>query len=488
MESRFDYDFSRVRLRTAEPTLLGGASACAQGRELVFAPGFHAPGTPQGKLLLAHELAHIVQQGRSDDPKPEGILEAEAARAAEQVLHGERATVRGRAPYGRAQYQRTPAARPNWKTGSDVVLNPAAIADVKVRGGLFSGQDQAHVNVSAQGRLTYDQTYTIPEDSFRWQRLKDIVDTGHIEINAVSPSQQFTVREVSGKSSRVVQKSIDEIKLDVGDLSVTGITLVRLSVQGAIQAGEEKTAGVAPTPVSGPVSASSTRDQIYYDKDNLGALSHELFGHAWLALKGVPFLHPKAGTQQEKTMGTLSARHQIKDPFGQVYTGTVHEYIAKFIESHGEERKLPGGAKTTVPASPTEGVSQQQFRDALAGFITEAKTGLGKTTTAAGSRTFFTEKLAQQLRIVSNNFDALSDAGDRQLIVDFLADKWFKTKLNSGQQEAFRDMLDDFGKRKGWSNALASALEKKVGPSKASQMYQPGPAQFSPGGLQLTNP
>jgi hypothetical protein len=61
--------------------------------------------------------------------------------------------------------------------------------------------------------------------------------------------------------------------------------------------------------------------------------------------------------------------------------------------------------------------------------------------------------------------------------------------LNPRQQEAFREMLENFKKRKGWWNQFSEDLQKKVGSSTIStQMYQSGPTQPSPGGLQLSHP
>jgi hypothetical protein len=74
------------------------------------------------------------------------------------------------------------------------------------------------------------------------------------------------------------------------------------------------------------------------------------------------------------------------------------------------------------------------------------------------------------------------------MIVDFLADRWFAKKLSSDQQDAFRDMLDQFKTRKGWSNQLSDDLEKKIGPSKASKIFQNPAPVTGPGGLQLSNP
>jgi hypothetical protein len=65
-EPRFGYDFSQVRIHTdsnsAAKARAISAKAYTVGSDIVFAQSQFAPETPAGKLLLAHELAHVVQQ------------------------------------------------------------------------------------------------------------------------------------------------------------------------------------------------------------------------------------------------------------------------------------------------------------------------------------------------------------------------------------------------------------------------------------------
>ncbi|MUL63003.1 hypothetical protein BOO86_00890 [Mycobacterium sp. CBMA 234] len=67
MEPRFRADFSRVRVHTDalahESSRAVNASAYTVGRHIVFSPGRYAPHSADGRSLLAHELAHVVQQG-----------------------------------------------------------------------------------------------------------------------------------------------------------------------------------------------------------------------------------------------------------------------------------------------------------------------------------------------------------------------------------------------------------------------------------------
>lgn len=67
MEPRFGHDFARVRVHTdaraAESARAVNALAYTVGRHVVFGAGRYAPGGGEGRRLLAHELAHVVQQG-----------------------------------------------------------------------------------------------------------------------------------------------------------------------------------------------------------------------------------------------------------------------------------------------------------------------------------------------------------------------------------------------------------------------------------------
>src|SRR5262249_47786698 len=66
MESAFRYDFSRVRVHTdtraAELSTSLNARAFTVGSDIGFAAGEYQPGTPVGDALIAHELAHVLQQ------------------------------------------------------------------------------------------------------------------------------------------------------------------------------------------------------------------------------------------------------------------------------------------------------------------------------------------------------------------------------------------------------------------------------------------
>lgn len=101
-EPRFGEDFSRVRVHSdgaaSESARSVGALAYTVGSHIVFGAGRYAPTTNEGRLLLAHELAHVVQQRGAthahvqtspDGGETSGEDEAEADAAAARVVAGQ---------------------------------------------------------------------------------------------------------------------------------------------------------------------------------------------------------------------------------------------------------------------------------------------------------------------------------------------------------------------------------------------------------------
>ncbi len=88
-ESRFGHDFSRVRVHSggaAEQSARDvNANAYTVGHNIVFGAGRFAPGTHEGRRLLAHELAHVVQQSASDAVSPAPMVRRDAA--ADEAAH-----------------------------------------------------------------------------------------------------------------------------------------------------------------------------------------------------------------------------------------------------------------------------------------------------------------------------------------------------------------------------------------------------------------
>ena len=109
LEPRFGHSFEHIRVfadeRAAESASALGANAYAVGSNIVFGEGRFEPESSDGQRLLAHELAHTVQQGAHTAPaslpdalevsQPGDAGEAEAEAASSRVSAGDQAQVHG---------------------------------------------------------------------------------------------------------------------------------------------------------------------------------------------------------------------------------------------------------------------------------------------------------------------------------------------------------------------------------------------------------
>jgi hypothetical protein len=119
METRFGESFSEVRfhsgVRAAEAAAAVHARAFTVGEDIVFGQGEFAPETTEGRRLIAHELAHVVQQRRpvAGSLPTHAQAERDAGEAARAVVNGATPNVRERAEPGSVQKQE----EENWETG-----------------------------------------------------------------------------------------------------------------------------------------------------------------------------------------------------------------------------------------------------------------------------------------------------------------------------------------------------------------------------------
>jgi hypothetical protein len=111
MERAFGHDFSKIRVWESEQPRSFGAAAFTHGNHLHFTPGRYRPNSREGRALIGHELAHVVQQraGRVAPPQAKGSpvnadprLEAEADKAGERAARGVPVTMPRGTPAGGA--------------------------------------------------------------------------------------------------------------------------------------------------------------------------------------------------------------------------------------------------------------------------------------------------------------------------------------------------------------------------------------------------
>lgn len=102
VESRFGHDFSQVKVHTnakaAESAQEINAKAYTVGRHVVFGAHRYAPHTKAGLRLLAHELAHVVQQGTADASGSLSVAPASSEREREAESAAQHVTEAGASP------------------------------------------------------------------------------------------------------------------------------------------------------------------------------------------------------------------------------------------------------------------------------------------------------------------------------------------------------------------------------------------------------
>lgn len=107
-EPAFHFDFGSVRVHSdaeSERTAAdSGAAAITVGSEILFGAGEFVPESPRTQLLLAHELAHVVQNARAPEARnlapltaPNDSAEREASEASHRAVRGEAVSI-GQAP------------------------------------------------------------------------------------------------------------------------------------------------------------------------------------------------------------------------------------------------------------------------------------------------------------------------------------------------------------------------------------------------------
>jgi hypothetical protein len=145
MESRFGHDFSGVRIHddslAAESASAVNAKAYTVGQDIAFASGQYNPQTHAGGHLLAHELAHTIQQSglqrfgegiNTEHDTEYRRMEAEADMAAAAVTRGD--------PIGLSHH----ASRPTLSRADEATIAPAKAQKPKQKTSSLGGSVVTH--------------------------------------------------------------------------------------------------------------------------------------------------------------------------------------------------------------------------------------------------------------------------------------------------------------------------------------------------------
>ncbi|HZL88755.1 MAG TPA: DUF4157 domain-containing protein, partial [Pirellulaceae bacterium] len=179
MEPRFGHDFSQVRVHTdsqaAESARAVNAHAYTVGQDIAFDRGRYDPHSSVGRQLLAHELAHTVQQSglqrtganiQLDEGAQYQSLEREADATASAVMSGAPVSLPSSAPRPILSRVKGDAGKvvPGKKKKSKTIKTDFGSHVVKPVEGFETGQgkvEEFEVNVlyvpAEKGKLAFDE-------------------------------------------------------------------------------------------------------------------------------------------------------------------------------------------------------------------------------------------------------------------------------------------------------------------------------------------
>ena len=162
-EARFGHDFSGVRIHADAQAATSAESINAQaftvGRDVVFAKGQYSPRTAAGQRLLAHELAHVVQQrsalssGALSIGPADSAHEREAEIAESEIESNSSPAISGA---GRA-LQRQPATHITAPIPKEATINKQGQATFQINGvNVIAEPDRSSNDKAMTGRAETD--------------------------------------------------------------------------------------------------------------------------------------------------------------------------------------------------------------------------------------------------------------------------------------------------------------------------------------------
>ena len=201
MEPRLGWDLSRVRIYSDEAAIQSarslGAAAYTVGSQIVLGRAHPGAATPAGQHLLAHELAHVVQQGgRRARPQGLGPIRDAHEVQAEQVAEG-RPVKLNKVPPG--TIQRSPLSdKVRATAGTSPSLSSVLAAlngeDVQVQDADLDAEISAMLGGRA-GDIALAQ-------QVRWRELGKTAGWAGPSGKGSTAKRSITVRFIAGRTAR----------------------------------------------------------------------------------------------------------------------------------------------------------------------------------------------------------------------------------------------------------------------------------------------
>jgi hypothetical protein len=302
-EPRFGNDFADVRVHhdagAAEAARAVGALAYTVGRDIVFSAGAYAARTDAGRWLLAHELAHTVQQGSA--PALQTRLQRKLMVSAPDALIPN--------PDGKGKVQTNAAAIGSYLT----TLCPSGSPSVAPGAGAVA---IAPAFCSAPA-----------------------LEPGTAGPPAPSGAQKSATATGCGCICDLVQSpNLWTIKIDDADWPHTNFD-DEAKANGTTPGGTGGTV-TAPSPNSPKVWGTATKSGAAVNIDPWLVLGHELCGHAWLGNSGKTGPDEAANRGEGGHQETIARENALRAEHGIDLRGSYKD--PNCGESFWRDKNVPG--------------------------------------------------------------------------------------------------------------------------------------------------
>jgi outer membrane protein OmpA-like peptidoglycan-associated protein len=308
-ERRFGHDFSRVRIHADDTAAFSArtnsAAAYTVGTDIVFGAGMYRPGSSSGTRLLAHELAHVVQQDRGGGTAASGNHESEARAASDRIASGQRPSVTLAAPTA-MQRQPLPGTPSTDLTEGASPFLAAAIGSVTL-----DGFDTGKSIVSPDNRSKLARTAETIAKLFRQYPASTVRVIGYTDA---------------------VGKESDNLVLGQSRADAVQAALLDMGVSGAAVQTESRGAN-EPVVRSSKAEARNRRVEVRFDPSRL------LRGAFTEGLTPPTMTPPGAGTTAEPDTGK------------RVDTGIGNLCLTNPALCYGTGQGYPGGPTTRSPGA-----------------------------------------------------------------------------------------------------------------------------------------
>jgi predicted DNA-binding ArsR family transcriptional regulator len=349
-EPHFGIDFSRVRVHTgqvaAESAEAVQARAYTVGQNIVFGAGQYAPRTENGRRLLAHELAHTIQQRRAGDAvlRRDGKTEKAASKLPPLEPIAQRIAQLARGP-------NQAAAAPKVGQGAGPVVS--VVRDSQT-GEIYVGLNMTDVQHGSDliERRIQEQAQRVANHEVHV--VHDIAPGEHAEVHALD-------RAIASRQQRTGQAVTDA---DMGTFEVhnvwlrgspAGTTAARCEHCAHITRGVKVTNSLfnAEANVAGEVSGEINNNTVLPDEPKTpkgpggggegGEGSRERGGGGGAA---VPSAGGTATAKGTPSLGGASARDAAKEILEKSATVDDLEFAAKAVRLYMEVHNFIGILKT----------------------------------------------------------------------------------------------------------------------------------------------